>query len=150
MSDTDVKAKPEGYVFGRPTKYRKEMCEQVVAWGRDGKSKTWIAAELGIDRRTIDRWEVDHPDFCLALARAKALEQQWWEDAGQTGMKMQGFGQSIWSRSMAARFPDDWRETTKQENEVYGKGGGPVEFAQVLGKLTNNVCPVDDGEASEG
>lgn len=118
---SEIKPKPDGYVFGRPTKYRPEMCEQVIAWGSEGKSRTWIAASLGIDRKTIDRWAEDHQDFCLALARAKALEQMWWEDAGQRGMNLQGFGQSIWSRSMAARFPDEWREASKQE--ISGPGG---------------------------
>lgn len=32
---------------------------------------------------------------------------------------------SIWSRSMAARFPKDWRENSK--HEVSGIDGAPIE-----------------------
>lgn len=127
MSDTDVVSKPdkpEGYVFGRPTKYRPEMCEHVIAWGREGKSRTWMAAKLDIDRSTIDEWARVHPDFSVALARAKVLEQMWWEDKGQENLGAQSFQSSMWNRSMAARFPDEWRESTKNETEL--KGGVTV------------------------
>lgn len=95
---------------GRPTEYRPELCEAVIEWGKLGKSKTWIASEIGVTRETLYAWERTHPEFSDAMARAKVFEQRWWEDAGQDGMRLQGFGQSIWSRSMAARFPKEWRE----------------------------------------
>lgn len=110
MSDTAVSSKPDGYVFGRPTSYRPEMCEKVMEWGAQGKSRTWMAARLGVDRKTIDNWADAHPDFLLALTRAKALEQMWWEDKGQEALEKREFQSSVWSRSMAARFPDEWRE----------------------------------------
>ena len=97
---------------GRPTAYNPEFCEQIVEWGKLGKSRTWIATELNVHRDTLYEWEQVHPEFSDAMARAKALEQRRREDAGQDGMRLQGFGQSIWSRSMAARFPKEWREKT--------------------------------------
>ena len=117
--------KPPGYVFGRPTKYLPEMCKQVIEWGAQGKSRTWMAAKLGIDRSTIIQWIKTHPDFSAAMAHAKALEQLWWEDKGQENLDAQHFQSSMWNRSMAARFPDDWRETSRQEQT--GPDGGPVQ-----------------------
>lgn len=117
--------KPEGYVFGRPTEYRPEMCEQVIEWGRQGKSKTWIAAELGVCKRTVQVWEEKHPDFVAALSRAATLSQQWWEDAGQTGMVSDKFNNGVWTKSMSCRFPDDWRDTSRQEQT--GPDGGPIK-----------------------
>jgi hypothetical protein len=38
---------------------------------------------------------------------------------------MPGFNSSVWSRSMAARFPEEWRESSK--TELTGAGGGPVQ-----------------------
>lgn len=102
--------KPEGYVFGRPTKYRPEMCEQVIEFGRMGKSRAWIAAKFEVAKSSLQVWEAEHPDFSAAMARAKTLEQQWWEDKGQENLATQSFQSSMWNRSMAARFPDDWRE----------------------------------------
>lgn len=45
------------------------------------------------------------------MERAAVLSQQWWEDEGQVSLDKQGYQSSMWSRSMAARFPDDWRES---------------------------------------
>ena len=102
--------KPEGYVFGRPTKYHPDMCDQAIEFGRLGKSKAWIAATFGVCKRTVQTWEAEYPDFLAAMALAKTLEQQWWEDKGQDNLDAQSFQSSMWNRSMAARFPDDWRE----------------------------------------
>ena len=129
MSDTVVTSKPEGYVFGRPTKYRPEMCERVIELGMQGASKVEIAFELGVRRMTLENWASEHPDFLDALTHAKEAEQVWWEREGRTNLKTQGFQSSMWSRSMAARFPDDWRETSRHEQT--GPGGGPIQVAKV-------------------
>jgi len=103
-------AKMTGSKGGRPTDYDPSYCESVIEWGAQGKSKTWMAAEIGVSKQTLLNWEERHPEFFDAITRAMALSQQWWEDAGQTGMTADKFNSSVWSRSMAARFPDDWRE----------------------------------------
>jgi hypothetical protein len=103
---------------GRPTDYKPEYCDLVLQWGRDGKSKAWMAAELDVTRQTLENWEKAHPEFLDAITRAMLKSQQWWEDKGQTGITLQGFGASVWSRSMAARFPDDWREKTETKQTV--------------------------------
>lgn len=102
---------------GRPTSYREEYCDRVLEFGARGKSIAWMAAELGVSRPTLEEnWPAAHPQFLEALTRARLLSQQWWEDAGQDGMEKQGFNASIWSRSMAARFPHDWREVKGTEH----------------------------------
>lgn len=107
---------------GRPTDYRPEYCDQVIEWGGMGKSRTWMAAHLGIDRKTIDNWAVANPEFLLALSRAKALEQAVWEDMGQIGMTADKFNSGVWSKSMAARFPDEWRDNV----QVSGDPNAPM------------------------
>lgn len=52
------------------------------------------------------------------MERAKLEEQRWWEDAGQDGMTADKFNSGVWVRSMAARFSDDWRETTNQNVKI--------------------------------
>lgn len=95
----------------RPTKYEPAFCEAVIAMGEEGKSKVEIAHELRVGRTTIQRWEAEHEDFRVAMAYAKDAEQAWWERQGRTNLTAQHFQSSMWSRSMAARFPDDWRES---------------------------------------
>lgn len=115
MSDSAVADKPEGYVFGRPTSYRPDYCALVISLGSEGRSKTEIAFEIGVVRQTLDEWAAKYPDFSDALTRAKQAEQVWWEREGRTNLKTMGYQSSMWSRSMAARFPDEWRESSKQE-----------------------------------
>lgn len=95
---------------GRPSKYDPSFCACVVAWGRLGKSKTWMAAEMMVTRNTLDNWATENPEFLSALTLAKHLEQQYWEDRGDNLMTTTGFAQNCWGRNMAARFPQEWRE----------------------------------------
>ena len=109
---------------GRPTAYDPAYCDDVIEYGRAGKSLTWIATELGVVKQTIHNWMAEHPEFLDAMTRAKELSQRWWEDKGQEGVDADKFNASVWSRSMAARFPDDWREI--RGTELTGKDGGPL------------------------
>jgi hypothetical protein len=115
---------------GRPTDYDPAFCEQVLAWGAEGKSKAWMAAKLGVVRQTLDNWTEVHPDFLDAMTRARDLAQAWWEDKGQdhiVSLPGQGtLNAGVYSRSMAARFPEDWREKT--ETALTGANGGPVQI----------------------
>lgn len=113
--------------MGRPSQYDQSYCDMAIEAGRAGKSLTWLAAEIDVSRECIYEWARTHPDFSDALTRMRQLAQRWWEDAGQNGMEKPGFNASIWSRSMAARFPDDWREV--KGTELTGKDGGPVQTA---------------------
>lgn len=113
---------------GRPTLYRPEYCERVVELGRDGLSRVQIAAELDVAKSTIQEWEKEHPEFSASMTHAMTLSQAWWERKGQDCLIMGAgatFQASVWSRSMAARFPEDWRENSK--HEVSGPNGGPIE-----------------------
>lgn len=112
---------------GRPSTYDPSFCSKVIEWGKAGKSRAWIADELGVVRATLKNWEATHPEFLEAMDRALTAAQRWWEDAGQDGMSADKFNSSVWSRSMAARFPDDWREISRQEQT--GANGGPVQVS---------------------
>ena len=101
---------------GRPTDYRPEYCESVIEWGKLGKSKAWMCAELGIVDQTMRNWCSANPEFAAAIALSVKHSQRWWEDKGQDSLDKIGFQGSMWSRSMAARFPDDWREKQALEH----------------------------------
>lgn len=116
--------------MARPTDYRPEYCDQVIAWGEEGKSYTWMAAALDVSRECIYEWARVHPEFSDALTRARAKAQALWEDMGQTGINSPMFNGSVWAKSMAARFPDDWREN--KGVELTGAGGGPVQTAMTI------------------
>lgn len=103
--------RPINYVTGRPTDYHPSYCVDVIDYGKRGKSRAWIAAELGTTRMTLWNWEQRYPEFLYAMQISRELSQQWWEDVGEHGMTNGPFNATVWTRSMSARFPDDWRET---------------------------------------
>jgi hypothetical protein len=111
--------------MARPTEYKQEFCEKVIEYGKQGKSVAWMAAELGVSKDSLYEWAKVHEEFSDAFTRAKLESQRWWEDKGQEGMVAPGFNASIWSRSMAARFPEDWRES--KGVELTGKDGAAVQ-----------------------
>lgn len=131
---------------GAPSSYDPSYCEKVIEWGKQGKSRAWICDELGVVRNTLKNWENMHPEFLMAMQRAKLAEQRWWEDAGQGGMASREFNAAVWGRSMGARFPDDWRE--KSDNKHTLEAGDTL--AALIGKIgakTQSVFPGDDDES---
>ena len=118
---------------GRPSKYNPAFCDQVIELGKLGKSVEQIACELGLSTRVMYKWRDEHEEFMHAMEKAKEYEQYWWETIAQTHMiEEQGAAKlnaSIWSRSMAARFPRKYRESIKQE--ITGSDGGPLQIQEV-------------------
>lgn len=116
---------------GRPSDYDPAYCEKIIEWGKLGKSKAWMAAQLDVCHQTLLRWEAAHAEFSEAMARAEAKAQAHWEDLGQDNIKEREFNSSVWSRSMAARFPKQWREKTAH---VGGdEGDSPIKQEVTLG-----------------
>lgn len=101
---------------GAPSKYDPSFCDVVIEFGKQGKSVTYMAALLDVAKSTIYEWEKVYPEFSDALTRARQWAQVWWEDHGQIGMTADKFNAAVWSRSMAARFPDDWREVKARDH----------------------------------
>ena len=113
---------------GRPSTYNPAYCEEVVALGKKGKSIEQICYDLNTPVRTLYEWRDRHPEFSQALEDAKAFEQAWWESQAHAYMVETKDGPklnaSLWSRSMAARFPKKYRESTK--TEITGAEGAPL------------------------
>lgn len=113
---------------GRPSTYDPAYCEKVVELGKLGKSIEQICYDLDIAVRTLYLWRDTHPEFMQALEDAKAFEQAWWESQAHAYMVETKDGPklnaSLWSRSMAARFPKKYRESVKQE--ITGADGAPL------------------------
>lgn len=108
---------------GRPSLYKPEYCEKIVELASEGKGWAEIAHTLGVTRTTLYEWGDKHPDFSTALTRAKVAEQAWWEDTGRKSLFADKFQAAVWSKSMSARFRDDYTERTKAE--ITGKDGEP-------------------------
>lgn len=114
---------------GRPTKYKPEMCKTVIDLGKQGKSKTQIAATLGISKETLYDWDKNNEEFSDAIKTAMSFSQAWFEDYGQNGMigEVDGWNPTTWIFTMKNRFRDDYSDTIKQETKVEMEVTSPKE-----------------------
>ncbi|NLS19892.1 hypothetical protein HGP16_25470 [Rhizobium sp. P40RR-XXII] len=112
---------------GRPGTYNPSYCARVIALGKAGKSQVQIAVALDVARSTLQSWADQHIEFSAALTRAKQCEQAWWEDMGQNGLTADKFNSAVWSKSMSARFRDDYTE----RRELAGVPDRPIETKEV-------------------
>lgn len=117
----------------RPTDYRPEYCDLVIEQGKLGKSVTQMAVACGVVKQTLFNWAAEHPEFLDAFTRAKQHSLDWWETIAQSHMiEEQGgarLNQGVWSRSMAARFPEEYTE--RKQTELTGANGGPIKGLNV-------------------
>jgi Helix-turn-helix domain of resolvase len=119
---------------GRPSTYDPMYCDQVIELGKTGASIVEMACDIGVSRTTLERnWPAEHPEFMQALERATAESQAWWEKAGRDGMLANNISAPIWARSMAARFPNDWRERRDDTVTVKGDVGEMIKAARNRG-----------------
>jgi len=127
MNQTDLQTTNKRPV-GRPSMYDPAYCEQAIELGRIGKSTEAIGAIIGVGTATLYRWRDEHKEFREALDIAKDMELYWWEEQAQAYMvenkESDRLNASLWSRSMAARFPKKYRESVKQE--ITGVDGAPL------------------------
>ena len=125
---------PSGAYLGRPTKYDPEICKKIPPLGKQGFSRWQIAATLNIGWRNLQNWEGAHDDFRAALEEARLYALAYWENLANThvieapgGPKL---NTGLWSRSMSARFPNEYRENSKIEHT--GPGGGAIQHDVTL------------------
>lgn len=137
---TKPKPPQEKRPVGRPSLYKPEYCELAMKYARDdGCSPAEIAAQLDIDRATLSYWAQQYPEFSSALKKAKTFEQQWWEKKGKEGMLSGKINAAIWTKSMQARFREDYTERT----ELTGANGSAIEIK------TTNLLDVSELDVEE-
>src|SRR4051794_40772155 len=84
---------------GRPTKYDRRYCDDIVAFCRHGYSITAFAGHIGVARSTIQEWAGAHEEFSAAVKAAKAAAALWWERRGRAGAGRRG-GHRSWAEGI--------------------------------------------------
>ncbi|MGD9800155.1 MAG: helix-turn-helix domain-containing protein [Parvularculaceae bacterium] len=102
---------------GRPLAYEELgpdfVDATVLKLSKDGKSIAEWADELGVARSTIDYWRDNVPRFSEVFMRARASEQAWWERQARENLTADRFQQSVWAKTVSARFKSDYAETSR-------------------------------------
>lgn len=116
---------------GRPTKYDPSFCDRIIEYGQLGFSYAEMANAFDVVRETLTEWGKAHPDFSVALHRAKSASLAWWENEARTGLnKGSAFNAALWAKSMSGRFP---AEPYRERQEISGPAGGPMQTVDVSG-----------------
>jgi hypothetical protein len=115
---------------GRPSLYREAYCQDMINHCVDGSSITSFAAEIGVSRECITEWGRVHPEFSLAVKKAKAKAAAWWEKAGRKVATEGGGNATLCVFGMKNMGGDDWSDTFK--NEHTGKDGEPLPATALI------------------
>jgi transposase-like protein len=103
--------------IGRPTKYKKELCDEVVRISQTGASLLECALEMGVCKQTLFNWADEHSEFLDALTRAKAARQVWWERVHR-GNAVSGEGNAaLVMFGLKNIAPDDYKDKQQLEHE---------------------------------
>ena len=92
--------------MGRPSDYKPEFCEELIAHMTKGYSFESFAAVIGVHRDTLYEWVKRHVEFSDAKKRARDAALYWWEKVGEAGLtgQLKGFNAAVWIFSMKNRF----------------------------------------------
>ena len=115
---------------GRPTDYRPEYCEDIIAFCSGGESLTAWCAKQGISRNTLYEWRDRHPTFADAIARARVVACAWWENQVRTNLGDRNFNTRSAEFIMGNQFREEYGPQT-QRIELTGAGGGPIQLSKV-------------------
>ncbi len=136
----EVEEQPKEYVvkykhispIGRPTEYDPKMCQDAVAFGKLGYSKTAIAAKLGISRQTLYSWVKQHPEFLDAMEKAVEESQIYWEDTLRLTARglLEKANATATIFALKSQFQQDWKEI--RTTELVGANGGPVQLQAIV------------------
>jgi hypothetical protein len=129
---------------GRPTKYKPEMCDQVIEMMAEGASKTEVAACLGINRETLNRWSKEIDEFSNAVKNGELLSQAWWEKEGRVSLRDKDFNATLWYMNMKNRH--GW--TDKVEKKQTGSIKISWEYPDVI-DVTPEQPALTEGECTD-
>lgn len=110
---------------GAPSKYEERFCEIVIKVGREGGWYAQMGIACNVSSDTIRKWERDQPAFSEAIARAKDLSRDYWEQIGKRNLRLgkgESFAGTTWQAIMRSRFREDYSE----RKEISGPNGGPI------------------------
>jgi hypothetical protein len=104
---------PAKHAGGRPSDYRPEYCEAVIAYMSQGYSLTAFAGSIRQSRDAIYDWIRAHSEFSHAVSRARAARVAWLETKLLRSRKGAETTAAIFALKNAA--PDEWRDMKQTE-----------------------------------
>jgi hypothetical protein len=126
-----VSAKPAKPKIGRPSLYRPEYCKRIVELGKQGKTKSQMAAALDIALSTFNAWLDAHEEFADSYARADTQARAFMEGLAERGVTAE-LDNALWR-------PEFFRPIV----------GDPVKLAEDCDRVVVAVNPSGVGGAED-
>jgi len=142
---------------GRPSKYKKEYAEQAYKLCLLGATDKELADFFGVTESTLNLWKKEHPEFSESLKNGKEVADA--NVADRLYKRAMGYehpedkifqyeGEPVIVPTIKHYPPDTtaaifwlknrqrgkWRD--KQDHEVFGKDGGPIETVSRTAGMT--------------
>ena len=116
---------------GRPTSYRSEYCQRIVALMAEGRSLEGCAALVGVHPDTLFEWQKVHAEFREAVRAGRAAATTYWENKLiDVANGEPGNAQAIqWALRNRSRAASGWHHDAHRV-EHSGPDGQPVQVAQ--------------------
>jgi hypothetical protein len=73
-------------MIGRPTEYKPDYCEMLIAHMESGLSYEAFGGVVRVSKQTLYNWEKAHPEFLDAKNVGKSLERIYWERIARDGL----------------------------------------------------------------
>ena len=105
-----------GQTFGRPNKYRPELCQIVVEQMRKGAAIEELPFYLEVCLDTIYEWSQKYDDFSEALNQGRSFSRALWMIKGRENLDSDTFNSTLWYMNMKNRF--GWRDKTENNINV--------------------------------
>jgi hypothetical protein len=125
---SEVAAKDEAPVMGRPSDFSPEMVVVARYLCRGGATDSQLADAFGVTERTINRWKVSHPEFAAALVRGK--------DAADDRVV-----DTLWHKAMGLEYEEP--QAIKLKDVVYDNGKKVSEKERVEVVMVKKIIPPD-------
>lgn len=101
---------------GRPTLYRKEMCQEIMPLLKEGASIEEIGLHFDVGYSTIYVWMDEHPEFLEAIKKGREFSKAWWIKEGREALRDKDFSYTGWYMNMKNRF--GWADKQESTHNV--------------------------------
>ena len=134
--------------IGRPTLYRPELCDQIIAAMGEGLSADAAAAKIGISVRSLYHWQQEYPAFMHAIQEGRIRALLWWEERALAMAHGKPGNASIVTLGLKnrSRAASGWHDAQRLEHS--GPDGGAIQ-QQVTRTLDVSTLNEEQLEALE-
>ena len=115
------------------SKFEPQMCDTIIAMGKEGASQKMMWSQLGISKNTAESWKKKYPEFSEALDIALVHAQSYWETQLLANVENKNFNSRLVEIALRGQFQQDYRET--RDTKIDLKAEVKIDFQKEINDL---------------